>query len=149
MSSILPGLPQSRTPHMEPFRPIQRQKEGMQKQGGISMKRFVFIFSVLAALGLLLAGCSLGSIDADGQEDADGIAAMATDPAEGLSQEVADIGAFIFGGSGGAGAEQKALGLPDGRARFFSGDLANFTWNPVTEAYERSRTDFDLALPTR
>lgn len=99
---------------------------------------------LLAAAALLatLAGCQLGGVSAAETEDAKAIAAEVADPSSGVTQDVEDLGAYLF-------AEPPAKG-PIGRfARFFSGSLGEFDWNGETGAYERTGELFDVAHENR
>ena len=102
-------------------------------------------FALAALLALLSGGfiaCELGS-DPELQYDAEDIAATVSDPASGLTQEIADLGAYLYAPAAGG----KALGINALYALYFSGDLSAFVWNPVTRAYEKVVTDFDRDLP--
>jgi hypothetical protein len=113
------------------------------------MKRFRMLIPVLAALALVVSGCQLGDVTSDAEADADAIAAAVAGPSDGMTQEAMDVGGYFFGSSGGSGSmmSKKSPVFPATHARFFSGDLGSFAWNPATETYERSRSDFDVALP--
>lgn len=98
--------------------------------------------AVLLALSGVFTACELGT-DAEAQYDAEDIAAFISDQASGLTQEIADLGVYLYAPVG-AG---KALGSNALYALYFSGDLSAFGWNPVTLAYEKLITDFDRDLP--
>jgi hypothetical protein len=101
-------------------------------------------FGVLAAaLGLAVAGCQLAEVTRDAEAEAETIASAAAGPSDGMTQETMDVGEYFFGAWGGSGSK----GSMKSHARFFSGDLASFAWNPSTGAYERRRSDFDVILP--
>jgi hypothetical protein len=99
---------------------------------------------LLAAAALLatLAGCQLGGISAAESEDAKAIAAEIADPSSGVTQEVQDLGTYLFG-------EPAAKGPVARAARFLTGHLGEFHWNAETGAYERTREVFDLVLENR
>lgn len=83
-----------------------------------------------------------------------GMAAVAwliTDPANGLTQEVADLGSYLFslGSTQSSTIESKAFGVTASYALYFSGKLCGFTWNPDSEAYEKELFDVDIYLPNR
>ena len=113
------------------------------------MRRFRMIVPAIAALALVVSGCQLGDATGDAEADADAIAAAVAGPSDGMTQEAMDVGGYLFGASGGSGsiASAKSIVFPATHARFFSGDPGSFSWNPATEAYERSRLDFDVLLP--
>jgi hypothetical protein len=106
--------------------------------------RAVMRAGLLAAAGLLavLAGCQLGGVPAAEAEDAKAIAAEIADPSSGVTQEIEDLGAYLFG-------EPAAKGPVSRAARFLAGHLGEFQWNAETGAYERTREVFDLVLENR
>jgi hypothetical protein len=112
------------------------------------MNRLKFLVPILAGLAIAITGCQQGLTTSDAEIDAAAIAGAIADPSDGLTQEAADAGSFFFG-SAHTAQPPKAMGVgvPGAYARFFSGDCANFTWNPATEAYERTRVDYLLLLP--
>jgi hypothetical protein len=106
------------------------------------------LIPVAAALALVVSGCQLGDATSDAEADADAIAAAVASPSDGMTQEAMDVGGYFFGSSVGSGSMMnlKSPVFPTTHARFLSGDLGSFAWNPATEAYERSRSDFDVVL---
>jgi hypothetical protein len=113
------------------------------------MTRFRVLIPMLAALALVVSGCQLGDVTSDAEADADAIAAAVASPSDGMTQEAMDVGGYFFGSSGGS-ASMKDLPshvFPANHVRLVSGDLGSFAWNPETEAYERSRSNFDVTLP--
>ena len=113
------------------------------------MKRSRVLIPMLAVLALVVSGCQLGEVTSDAEADADAIAAAVAGPSDGMTQEAMDVGGYFFGSSAGSGSmmSTKSPVFPATHARFFCSDLGSFAWNPVTEAYERSRSDFDVVLP--
>jgi hypothetical protein len=113
------------------------------------MDRSRWLMTLLGALALAMAGCQFGDVTTDAQPDADLIAAAVAGPSDGMTQEALDVGAYLFGGSGGSGsmADARGISFPGGHARFFSADLASFVWDGATKSYVRTRVDFDVALP--
>ena len=95
-----------------------------------------------AALAVIAIGCQLAgsTTSSDGPTDADTVAAAVADPTNETTQEGVDVGSYVFG-AGTVDSSTDAL--------YFSGDLANFVWNPATLAYERTRTNFTITLPYR
>jgi hypothetical protein len=91
------------------------------------------------ACAAALAGCQLDSAAAAVSEDTQAIAQELSDPGSGITQEIGDLGGALVGSTG-------VKGPGSAYARFVSGDLSNFTWNPSTSAYERTRSDFDVTL---
>ncbi|UCF99147.1 MAG: hypothetical protein JSV89_06315 [Spirochaetaceae bacterium] len=91
------------------------------------------------------------------EDQAEALAWLITDPTNGLTQEVADLGSYLFGMDGSiqsvaprdSTVESIALGLTESCALYFCGALGGFTWNPDTQAYEKELSDLDISLPNR
>jgi hypothetical protein len=99
-----------------------------------------------------MIGCQLEEPSSEEQIDAEAVAWLITDPANGLAQEVADLGSYLFSVNGSTQsltAESKAFGITASYALYFCGKLGGFTWNSDTEAYEKELFDVDISLPNR
>jgi hypothetical protein len=116
----------------------------MERTRAYGIGRAGALAGLLAAAALLatLAGCQLGGVSEADTEDAKAIAAEIADPSSGVTQEIADLGACLFG-------EPAVKGPVARAARFLAGHLGEFQWNAETGAYERTRLVFDLVLENR
>ena len=120
------------------------------------MKRTIILLPALVLLVLAMIGCQLAEPSSEEQVDAESVAWLITDPANGLAQEVTDLGSYLFSlgstqsaATQGSIIETKALGITASYALYFCGDLGGFNWNPDTEAYEKELFDVDISLPNR
>ncbi len=118
------------------------------------MTRTIYILPALAVLMLAMIGCQ--PAEPSSKEQAEAVAWLITDPANGLAQEVADLGSYLFSlGSTQSTAtqsstvESKALGVTASYALYFCGDLGGFTWNPDPQAHEKELFGVDISLPNR
>jgi len=89
------------------------------------MKRTIILLPALVLLVLAMIGCQLAEPSSEEQVDAESVAWLITDPANGLAQEVTDLGSYLFSlgstqsaATQGSIIETKALGSAD--ARFVS-----------------------------
>jgi hypothetical protein len=117
----------------------------------------MFIFPILILLAVAMIGCQFSDPSSEEQVDAETVAWLITDPANGLTQEVADLSSYLFGVDGSvqnvapqdSTVESKAFGVSASYAIYCSGSLGGFTWNPLTQAYEKELIDVDILLPHR
>lgn len=116
------------------------------------MKKAVTFLLILAGLLLITVGCQLGYQESEEQLDAEAVAWLITDPSNVLTQEMADVGSYLFsvdGSTQSSTIESKALGITASYALYFTGNLSSFTWNESTRAYEKELIDVDISLPNR
>jgi hypothetical protein len=114
------------------------------------MQKTQLRFLAVAALALIAAGCAnvTGSSTNANMAAARDLAMSVADPTSGTTQEMADLGAFLFGPG--------ALG-PQPWSLFHSSDFAlylmdgvlsgKFVWNPSNNDYELSQTNTITAGP--
>ena len=104
------------------------------------MKKTLFLHPVLtlAMLAAALVGCQLTDAPAgEEQVDAEAVAWAITDPGSGLTQEMTDLGSYLFGvdasmpsvASEDSAGETKALGCTASYALYCSGAVGGFTTN--------------------
>ena len=100
------------------------------------MKRTIILLPALVLLVPAMIGCQLAEPSSEEQVDAESVAWLITDPANGLAQEVTDLGSYLFSlgstqsaATQGSIIETKALGVTASYALYFCGNLGGFNWN--------------------
>jgi hypothetical protein len=112
-------------------------------------KTAAFVVVVVTGLAVMLAGCQLAQED-DARTQAEAIVAAVADASSGITQEVVDLGAYMFALdplSASSSSSSKALGITHSYALYLSGNLNGLEWDEGEGAFELELTDFDLELP--
>lgn len=106
------------------------------------MQRTVRILTMLGALVGILVLAACGASPWLSQEVAEQVASTFADPANGFTQEAADVGSYLFAGEGVARTIMEPRIVPKGGSYtlYFSGNFGSFAWDPVDQAYERDVT---------